>query len=50
MLILILLVFAIAAGIIGSKRGRAGLGATLGLFLGPLGILAIVLIPAKAQR
>lgn len=42
---IIWLVSAFIAGFIGRLKGRWGLGVTLGIFLGVLGILIIALVP-----
>jgi hypothetical protein len=44
-ILIIWLAFAFTAGLIGRLRGRWGLGVTLGIFLGPIGILIIALVP-----
>ncbi len=40
-------VFGTAAGFVGNKKGRMGLGITLGILLGLIGLIIIACIPAK---
>ncbi|HUN32654.1 MAG TPA: hypothetical protein VMU95_11625 [Trebonia sp.] len=40
-------IFGTAAGFVGNKKGRMGLGITLGVLLGLIGLIIIACIPAK---
>ena len=40
-------VFGTAAGFVGNKKGRMGLGITLGVLLGLIGLIIIACIPAR---
>jgi hypothetical protein len=44
-LAIFLVVCSILGSVVGNLRGRAGLGALLGLCLGPIGVLVAVLLP-----
>jgi hypothetical protein len=40
-------IFGTAAGFVGNKKGRMGLGNALGVLLGVIGLIIIACIPAK---
>jgi hypothetical protein len=40
-------IFGTAAGFVGNKKGRMGLGITLGVLLGLIGLIIIACIPSK---
>ena len=40
-------IFGTAAGFVGNKKGRLGLGIALGVLLGLIGLIIIACIPAK---
>jgi hypothetical protein len=40
-------IFGTAAGVVGNKKGRMGLGVALGIVLGLIGLIIIACIPAK---
>jgi hypothetical protein len=40
-------IFGTAAGFVGNKKGRLGLGIALGVVLGLIGLIIIACIPAK---
>lgn len=42
--------FAVIGAACGASRGRTGAGAVLGLFLGPLGWLLALFLPAPPRR
>ena len=41
---------AIAAGVVGSAKGRAGAGWALGIFLGIIGLFIIAVLPPKEEE
>ena len=45
MVLAILLVCAVLSMIIGATKGRSGAGLLLGLFLGPIGLIIIAVLP-----
>ena len=44
-IIMIWIVSAIAAGVVGKSKGRAGAGWALGIFLGLIGLFIIAVLP-----
>ena len=40
-------VFGTAAGFVGNRKGRMGLGITLGILLGLIGLIIIACVPAR---
>jgi hypothetical protein len=48
--LLVLLVCGSAGAVLGAGKGRAGVGLALGLFLGVIGIIIIVLLPATEEQ
>jgi hypothetical protein len=40
-------IFGTASGFVGNRKGRMGLGITLGVLLGLIGLIIIACIPAK---
>jgi len=43
-------IFGTAAGFVGNRKGRMGLGIALGIILGLIGLIIIACIPAKKYQ
>jgi hypothetical protein len=47
--IAVALIFALIGGIIGARKGYALVGALLGFVFGPIGVVVMLVIPARGQ-
>jgi hypothetical protein len=49
-LILFWIICGVIGGMIGSSKGKTGAGVTLGLLLGPLGVIIVLVMKADTQK